>query len=270
MLPSWIRRVAVRTPTLPPATHTNVYVCGEAELAVIDPASPYAEEQVALDAFLLGLSGQRVSMIVLSHHHVDHVSGANHLAARLSVPIWAHPETKARLEGRVKIDHELDEGNRISLGAHTLDVLHTPGHAPGHICFADRTSGTLIVGDMVASVGTIIVEPEDGGDMRAYLQSLERLRQQKARCLLPAHGDPIDDPDAHLSFYIAHRLEREARVLAALALNPQSLDELVAPVYPDVASALYPLAKRSLFAHLIKLVGDERAYRDGDKFSIAR
>ena len=264
-LPAWIERFAVRTPTLPPATHTNVYVCGEQTVAVVDPASPYPEEQSALDRFL---DGRAVQVIVLTHHHVDHVSGALHLAERLSLPLWAHAETAARLSGRVEVARLLKDGDQIELGSHRLEVLHTPGHAPGHICLADRQSGTLIVGDMVASIGTIIIEPDDGGDMRAYLQSLERLRQENARLLLPSHGDPITQPHAHLSFYLAHRMQREARVLAALDREPRSISQLVPASYADVSPSLYGLAERSLLAHLLKLEAEGRVWRDGDKFSL--
>jgi glyoxylase-like metal-dependent hydrolase (beta-lactamase superfamily II) len=258
----WLRRLPVRTPTLPPATHTNVYVVGEERLLVVDPASPWPEEQAALDRFLDELPG-RVEAIALTHHHLDHVSGAGHLARRLGVPIAAHAETARRLDGRLAIDRPLDEGQRLPYGPAGLLVLHTPGHAPGHVVLIDEHSGSVIAGDMVASIGTIIIDPPDG-DMAVYLASLERLRTLAARRLLPAHGDPIDDPERLLSFYIAHRLEREARVVAALAAGAAPVDELVPRAYPDVAPALYPLAARSLLAHLIKLRDEGRAIDNGD------
>jgi glyoxylase-like metal-dependent hydrolase (beta-lactamase superfamily II) len=256
----WIRVFAVRTPTLPPATHTNVYIIGDAgdSVVVIDPASPWDDEQRALDAFL---DGERVAEIWLTHHHVDHVSGAAHLAERLGVPVAAHRETAARLGSRVRIARFLDEGERLSVGARCLTALHTPGHAPGHICFHDRDSGALVAGDMVASVGTIIIEPDDGGDMADYLTQLRRLRALAPTWLLPSHGPPIRDVAGKLDFYVAHRLEREARVVAALSSEPRSVEELVPPAYPDVPPAIYPLAARSLLAHLQKLEREGRARR---------
>jgi len=261
-----LRRFPVRTPTLPPATHTNAWLVGRGEIAVIDPASPYDEERAALDRALDAL-GERVVEIVLTHHHLDHVSGAAHLAARLGVPIAAHPATAALLAGRLAVGRAIDDGATLRYGGATLTALHTPGHAPGHLVFLDEESRALVAGDMVASVGTIIVDPPEG-DMRLYLDSLSRMRSLAARWLLPAHGPPIDDPDRLLSFYLAHRLEREARVLAALQqIGPASVEKLVPLAYPDVAPPVWPLASRSLLAHLLKLRDESRAVEEAGQWS---
>ena len=145
--------------------------------------------------------------------------------------------------------------------------MFTPGHAPGQLCFVDAKAKAIVAGDMVASVGTIIIEPDDSGDMRLYLESLKRLRGEVdagATRLLPAHGPPIVDGGARLDFYVAHRLEREARVAATLDAAPATLEALVPAAYPDVPAAIYPLAARSLLAHLQKLEYDGRARRHED------
>jgi len=261
----WIRVVPLRTPTLPPATHTNCYIVGDAARAVaIDPATPYAEEQARFDEFVTQ-QGIRLHEIVLTHHHVDHVGDAARLAARHGIPVAAHRETAARVAGRVEVARTLEDGEVLGYGPRGLRALFTPGHAPGHLCFVDAAAGAIVAGDMVASVGTIIVEPEDAGDMRQYLESLGLLRREVdagAPRLLPAHGPPIVDGGARLDFYVAHRLEREGRVAAALGAAPAELAALVPAAYPDVAPALYPLAARSLLAHLIKLEQEGRARRD--------
>jgi glyoxylase-like metal-dependent hydrolase (beta-lactamase superfamily II) len=263
----WIRVLPVRTPTLPPATRTNCYIVGEAARAVaIDPATPYTDEQARLDEYV-AREGLRLEAIVLTHHHVDHVGDAARLAARHGAPVWAHRETAARVAGRVQVSRMLDDGERLDIGPRGLRALFTPGHAPGHLCFVDEAAGAIVAGDMVASVGTIIVEPDDGGDMRVYLESLRRLRgevDRGAATLLPAHGPPIADGGARIDFYVAHRLEREARVAAALGDAPATVAALVPPAYPDVAPPLYPLAARSLLAHLYKLEYEGRARRHDD------
>jgi glyoxylase-like metal-dependent hydrolase (beta-lactamase superfamily II) len=265
----WILRFPVRTPTLPPATHTNVYIVGEREVAVIDAASPWPEEQRALDQFITeleGLDGRRVRELLLTHHHLDHVSGTAHLAARLGVPVAAHPETARLVAGRIAVARLLADGEVLPYGPDGLRALHTPGHAPGHLVFVDERSRSVVAGDMVASVGTIIIDPPEG-DMRLYLDSLARLRALGARRLLPAHGEPVDDPERLLSFYVAHRLEREARVLAALRAGAAPVEELVPRAYPEVAPALYALAARSLLAHLLKLRDEGRALESAGVWS---
>jgi glyoxylase-like metal-dependent hydrolase (beta-lactamase superfamily II) len=263
---AWIRIAAVRTPTLPPATHTNVYIVGDGRVCVIDPASPYGEEQAALDAELARL-GATVELLILTHHHIDHVSGAGHLAARLGVPIAAHPVTAERLRGRIEVTRTIADGEVLPYGPFGLRAMLTPGHAPGHHCFVDQATNAVVCGDMVASVGTIIVEPEDGGDMAVYIDSLRKVRALRPRVLLPAHGPPIWDADGKLDFYVKHRLEREERVYGALTSEPQTVEALVPPAYPDVPPAIYGLAARSLTAHLLKLEGEGRAKRDGDRWS---
>lgn len=270
-----LARLPLRTPTLPPATHTNSYLVGTGELAFVEPASPYDEEVArALSAIERARErGMRPKVLLLTHHHVDHVGGAVRLREALGVPLLGHRATVERLAGEVELDGTLDEGDRIELDGPTpmaLEVLHTPGHAPGHLCFSEPTSGAMIVGDMVASVGTILIEPTDG-DMAVYLESLERLRRLAPSMLLPAHGDPIREPGALLSHYIAHRLERERKVRAALDAygRPATPEELVPDAYADTPRAAWPLAAMSLQAHLLKLERDGvAARRDGGWVSL--
>lgn len=263
----WVRVVPLRTPTLPPATHTNCYIVGEAaRAAIVDPASPYPDEQARLDDYLAA-HGITPAAIVLTHHHVDHVGDAARLQARLGVDVLAHAETAARVAGRLAVTRTVGDGERLPFGPRGLRALFTPGHAPGHLCFVDEAAGAIVAGDMVASVGTIIVEPGDGGDMAAYLDSLRAMRREVdagAATLLPAHGPPIVDGGARLDFYVAHRLEREGRVLAALGGEPARVEALVPLAYPDVPPAVYGLAARSLLAHLFKLEREGRAAREPD------
>ncbi|MCG8417999.1 MAG: MBL fold metallo-hydrolase [Proteobacteria bacterium] len=267
-------KAPLRTPTLPPATHTNCYLLGTRDLLVVDPASPYEYERKDLDHAIDTLTGRgyRVVEIWLTHHHVDHVGGAAHLRERLGVPVAAHPRTAELLAARVTVDRTLADGETIDLAGHPprrLRVVYTPGHAPGHICIFEEHSRFLIAGDMVAGVGTIIVEPSEG-DMALYLHSLERMKELAPRALLPAHGPDIVAPGAALAKldqYIEHRLWREDRVLEALhQLGQATPGQLVAIAYRDVPRHVYPLAERSLIAHLIKLAGDGRARRADDSW----
>lgn len=261
----------LRTPTLPPATHTNCYLYGTDELIVVEPASPDPAEQARLDRHLDACiaAGARVRAIALTHHHHDHIGGVAHLARRLGVPVLAHPETGRRVPFATE---PLDEGDTITLaGGHTLDVVFTPGHAPGHLCFIDRHTGDAIVGDMVAGVGSILIDPDEG-DMALYLRGLERLAERDPVSLLPSHGPAIGAARARIGEYIAHRLHRERQVEDALARGPADLATLVDRVYTDVPPLMKAgkdggLAGRSLRAHLDKLRAEGRARVEGGRWS---
>jgi glyoxylase-like metal-dependent hydrolase (beta-lactamase superfamily II) len=242
-----IRVLALRTPTLPPATQTNVYLVGP---LVVDPGSPHGDQQAILED---ALSRERVAAIVLTHHHGDHVGGAQALADRLGVPIAAHAATARRLAGKVTVTRELSD-NEVFEG---VTCVLTEGHAEGHLCF--ELGDATIAGDMVAGVGTILIDPSEG-DMAVYLASLQRLLERGTNTLLPAHGPVIANGPEKLREYIAHRMMREAKVVAALAARTDaSPAELVADVYSDTPRILWPLAERSLRAHLDKLVREHRA-----------
>ncbi len=250
-----IRVLALRTPTLPPAAHTNVYLVGPetGPVAVVDPGSPYPDQQAVLDAVLATLP---IELVLLTHHHGDHVGGATALAERWGVPIAAHAATARRLEGIVCVTRLLEDGEVV----HGATAVFTPGHAEGHLCF--EVGAATIAGDMVAGLGTILIDPSEG-DMALYLASLEHLRSRPPAMLLPAHGPAIEDGPAKLTEYLVHRRMRETRVVDALATGG-TLSDLVARVYSDTPKALWPLAERSLLAHLDKLVREGRARNVGD------
>lgn len=252
-----IRVLALRTPTLPPAAHTNTYLVGpeRGPQLVVDPGSPYPEEQAALETVLAedATAGRPLAMVLLTHHHGDHVGGAAALAARWGVPVAAHPATARRLAGKVRVDRELHDGDVVD----GILCLHTPGHAEGHLCF--EHAGAIIAGDMVAGLGWILIDPSEG-DMAEYLASLRRLLARDASVLLPAHGPAITDPAARMNEYLAHRIAREDRVVAALAARASaSIEEMVPEVYSDTPRPMWPLAARVLRAHLVKLVREGRA-----------
>ena len=254
---------AARTPTLPPATHTVSYALGTREVLLVEPATPYDDERRAWLEWARGLgsTGRTAVAILLTHHHPDHVGGATFFARELGLPLWAHAATEERLGAEVPIARRIEDGEVLSLegpSSQRWRALHTPGHAPGHLCLHEEALGALIVGDMVASEGTILIEPIDG-DMQLYLEQLRRLASLKASVALPAHGAPIDEPRKLFDHYVAHRLAREAKVIAALRQEAVPTGELVPTVYADTNPALWPIATLSLEAHLIKLEREGKA-----------
>jgi glyoxylase-like metal-dependent hydrolase (beta-lactamase superfamily II) len=205
-------------------------------------------------------------MVLVTHHHPDHIGGIEAVRARYGVPVAGHAET-----GRhVRLERKLEDGAEIALAAGaqewSLRALHTPGHARGHLCFLHPRTHSLFTGDHITGGGgTVIVDPPEG-DMRAYVASLERLLREPVESLFPGHGSPQGGAMRRIRWLIAHRLEREAKVLAALAREPAPLAALVERAYADTKRELWGYAERSLLAHLLKLEAEGRAAREGERW----
>jgi len=249
--------VPLRTPTLPPATHTNCYVVGGGKVVVIDPASPYEEEQNLLDRVL---EKRNIKEIWLTHLHPDHVGGANHLKQKLGVNIVAHPITARDLRGFIAVDRTFIENEVLELPGKPgwrLRVIHTPGHARGHVCIFEENSGSLITGDLMAGFGTIVIDPPEG-HMATYLDSLQRIHDLPVTALFPAHGPVMANAKDKIREYIDHRLAREKKILSAWEQGHHDSSAIVREVYTDVAPAMHGLAERSVIAHLEKLREEKR------------
>lgn len=245
--------VPLRTPTLPPATHTNCYVVGGARPIVVDPGASDEGEQRALESVLasLSLEGRKPSRIAITHHHHDHTGGVAALRAKLGVPVVAHADAQPRLaEAAVPVDELVADGAAFETGGGTRVIaLHTPGHAKGHLAFVHEPSQSLLSGDLILGMGTTVVDPPDG-DMEDYMASLSRLAGMPLRALFPGHGPVLASTAAKIREYQAHRDERERQVLDALAKGADSAEAIVRAVYVDVPVELHPFAARSVTAHL--------------------
>jgi len=264
----WVA-LALRTPTLPPATHTNCIVIGGDQLTLIDPASPYPREQEALERYLdeRCARGAHIARVALTHHHPDHIGGVSRLVERYGCSVWAHPET-ARLVP-FQVEKLIEDGDVIWVGGEEVQrliALHTPGHAPGHLCFVNPDTREAVVGDMVAGEGTILIDPDEG-DMGLYLKQLARLERLQLTALWPSHGPALNSEV--LARYRAHRLARERKLLTALSETEwRGLKELAELAYDDAPAQVRQgptggLAGRSAWAHLIKLEREGRALERG-------
>jgi ribonuclease/clavin/mitogillin len=264
----------VRTPTKPPATHTNCYlIYTSREILVIDPGSPYEDEQQALASCIDDLiaEGRCVREIVLTHMHPDHVGGVNALRTHLGddTKVAAHHLTAEPLAESIRIDRLIEDDEVIALEGPpkiSLKAMHTPGHARGHLCFYEQRTGALISGDNIVGLGSVLIDPPEGNKSE-YLHSLERMRAlRNLSVMFGGHGPAIGNPYAKIEEYITHRLEREKKILQAVKEGAATPKEIVARVYTDVSPKAHAMAERAVLAHLEKLIQDKLIRSDAGKF----
>ena len=247
---------------------TNTYLIGTGDRAVIDPGPA---DPAHIQAIVAAGGGQ-IRWILCTHTHSDHAEGVVMLQKATGAKVAAMPMAPGVSESdagehnvELVLDCVLREGSSLEIGGVPVSVLFTPGHASNHVCFLLPETGMLFTGDHIMQGSTVVIWPPDG-NMRAYIQSLQRLLTLELNCLAPGHGHLIGNPHAEARRLIQHRLGREMKVRQSLlkAGGRATLETLLPIVYDDVPRTLYAVAARSLEAHLGKLVEeDEVRYQDG-------
>jgi len=254
--------------TYPP----NVYLVRGERVALIDAG--YGDD-AALSRrrqALAELGVARADYIVISHHHTDHRGGAEGLREATGGVVLAHAAEQglAREDSSpIPADHWLEGETVLDLGGLHLELLHTPGHSPGHLCAYLRERGMLFSGDQVLGVGTTAIEPRHG-DMAQHIASLARLGELELSLILPGHGPPIRQPRRKLQELIDHRHAREEQIAQLLRLGEATVEELVQEIYPELEPRLLDMARGQVRSHLIKMQREGRVVaRPEDRYSLA-
>ena len=286
-----IRRIIANNPSKYSYRGTGTYIVGHGDVAVIDPGPALDEHRDALTA---ALEGERVRAILITHCHSDHSPLAAWLRESTGAPTIAfgphglvaidgddeddgdadadteaEPETESDIKMKESIDVAfvpdvcaVDGSIVASARDWTMRAVFTPGHTSNHMCFALDQEHALFTGDHVMGWSTTVVSPPDG-DMRAYMNSLRKVIDRNDRILWPTHGNPVTDPQPFLAAYLAHRLEREAQVLAQVRNDVRTISAIVKVLYSNVHKGLHKPAGRSVLSHLVKLVADGVVAVDG-------
>lgn len=265
-----IRRVVAANPG--PFTYkgTGTYIVGRGEVAVIDPG-PAMDDH--LEALLAATTGETITHIFVTHHHLDHSPLARPLQARTGAVIHgcavqgSGPEPDVPMEAgddhAFRPDVSLCGGGTVEGQGWTLEAIPTPGHTSNHICYALPQENALFCGDHIMGWSTTVISPPDG-DMGAYFDSLERIKARGFSTLWPTHGPPVTQVEPFVQAYIDHRRAREAQIVAALAQGHRRIKAMVPVLYKEVDPRLHPAAAHSVLAHMIQLVREGRVLTDGE------
>jgi len=268
-----IRRVICNNPGPFTFIGTGTYIVGRGEVAVIDPGPDQPEH---LEAILAAISGEKVSHILITHHHSDHSPLAGPLQERTGAPILgcavenksAADDSKVRTEAGHDLSFSPDVslcggGQIISGRGWTLEAIATPGHTSNHLCFALKEENACFTGDHIMGWSTTVITPPDG-DMGDYFRSLDLIKARGFDVLWPTHGPPVREVGPFIDGYIAHRRAREAQVEKAVRDGYRRIRHMVPVLYADVDPRLHPAAARSVFGHMIDLVRQGRLATDGE------
>lgn len=261
---SHVWRIVAPNPSPLTGPGTNTYLVGRDRPVVIDPGMRDAAHLERI----LAVAGGAIDRVICTHSHPDHSPGAGELRARTGARVLGRAAPRDPYQDPSYVpDAVLADDELVTHPEFRLRALHTPGHVSNHVCLLLEAEGLLFTGDHLMQGTTVVIIPPEGS-MRDYLASLRRLQALPVTTLAPGHGALIPDAQSEIARVVAHRLGREAKVVAALAARGRAtLDELLPVVYDDVPVALHAWARHSLLAHAIKLVEDGRATAHGDAYA---
>jgi len=249
------------------------YVGGDGPLTLVDTGRPEAVDVIQQALVDGGIEPARVTRIIMTHCHPDHVGGATVLKQATGARVYVPPLEREQLERfahDLEVDVWLDHTEPVECDGYSLAPIFTPGHSPGHIAFVDSKTRMLLAGDMISGFGSVGIFPPNGS-VRQYIDSLRRLQAEHERepfaAVLPGHGPIVPDAGAKIEEYIAHRLQREGEIVSQLAAHgPQTLDDLFPRIYPEILPHLEFAGRGTLTTHLEKLIEDGRVVQTDGQF----
>jgi len=266
-----IARVLAHNPSAFTYYGTQTYLIGEREVAVIDPGPDLPEH---VDALVDAIAARPIVAIMCTHTHRDHSPAARPLAERIGAPIigcaplaleTVGPRADAAFDGDYAPDRVLADGDWVEVDGEPIVAVATPGHTSNHLCFAYRRA--LFSGDHVMGWSTTVVVPPDG-DMAAYMQSLDKLRQRDDRIYYPAHGPAVEKPQQYVRHLMGHRMQREQQILRLIGEHARDIPDIVANAYPGLDPRLVPAAGGSVYAHLVDLERRALVSREGERWTV--
>jgi hydroxyacylglutathione hydrolase len=268
-LTALVGRVLGLNPGLMTGPGTNTYLVGARRPILLDTGAGVGGYVTLLTAFLRAEGEDAVSRVILTHRHVDHMGGVPDVRRAFPrVPVAKLVRNDATLPVPME---SLADGTVIRGDGVTLHAVYTPGHASDHLCYYLEEERALFTGDLILGGSTTVIPPDDG-DLADYLASLRRVLELDVQRIYPAHGPVLEPARPVIEGYIAHRLERDRQILAALAAGAETAADVVARVYREVSPALHPVARLSVLSHLQKLEREGRVLRlpgDPPRFRLA-
>lgn len=244
-----VRRILAPNPSMFTGPGTNTYLLEDGEEALILDPGPIEDSH--RQSIVEASDNLTVRAVIVTHTHPDHAPLANPLARYFEAPAMGYAPGP-----QFQPDHRLAEGDVVKVGASRLEAIYTPGHSDDHLCF--RSGEVLFTGDHIMGGSSVLIT-----DAGPYLKSLSRLAQLKLSRMYPGHGEQIDRPGQVIAWYIAHRMEREREILAAVTSGCQTVGEIVEHVYEEVDPSLHALAAHSVAAHLKKLATESAVRFEG-------
>ncbi|MCP4757036.1 MAG: MBL fold metallo-hydrolase [Proteobacteria bacterium] len=265
-----IRRIVAQNPNPFTFFGTNTYILGHGEVAVIDPGPDLDQHLTAIDE---GLQDETITHVLITHDHLDHWPACRRLRTGDGAKTYGfHPSGTGNPAPNPGASHNpsnfvpqvgVSQGDVIQGKDWSVDCIHTPGHAPDHICYRLREEKALFSGDHVMGWSTSVIVPPSG-NMEDYMNSLDLLLHRDDEIYWPAHGPSIEDPKPYVRTFVEHRIEREDQILEALSCGQETIEAMVPGMYHNVPEILHPAAARSVLAAMIYLIKKGKVLCDGE------